>query len=196
VAHKDVDPQATRKLIETTYATEFATVVQPPLDPKLMDLPPEYPWHAGARQYLERNQPLVSGPLIDSAHKGIAILAAAASGLFVLWQWSKQHGQFMRDQGFNRYIRQVTRLEEQAMRAEGGLAPDLPQLRSLRDQLGRLKTEALDRFTEGELAGRDLLAGFLVQVNEARDFLTRLMQRHEERFKIPAGKDGDPLVEA
>jgi TRAP-type uncharacterized transport system substrate-binding protein len=177
VAHKDVDPLAIRKLVEAIYKTEFAKIVHPPLDGKLMDSPPEYPWHEGARIYRERNKPLVSGQVMDSTHKAFAILAAAASGLFVLWQWSKQRGQFIRDKGFNKYINQVTRIEEQAVQAEREGQLDPKKLAALREQLHALKTEALDRFTQGELAGKDLLAGFLAQANHAREYVIRLIER-------------------
>jgi hypothetical protein len=44
---------------------------------------------------------------------------------------------------------------------------------ALGDELSRLKTEALDRFTQGELEGKDLLVGFLTQVADVRACLTR-----------------------
>jgi len=41
--------------------------------------------------------------------------------------------------------------------------------------LTRLKAEALDRFVEGELKGKELMAAFLAHVADARDYLTRLI---------------------
>ena len=175
VAHEDVDAQAVRRLVDAVYATEFASASRPPLDARLLELPPEFPWHAGTRDYLDRNTPLVSGVVMDSAQKGFAIFAAAASGLFVLWQWLKLRGQFLRDRGFGKYIREVTRIEEKAARIERDQLGGLQQLLELRDELARLKTEALDRFTAGELAGHELLQGFLVQVNDVRGYVDRLI---------------------
>jgi TRAP-type uncharacterized transport system substrate-binding protein len=192
VAHKDVDTQAVRRLVEVAYTSEFTKVAHPPLDAKLLEPAPEFPWHDGTRLYLQRNQPLLSGPLLDSFHKGFAILAAAASGLFVLWQWSKQRSQFTRDRGFTKYIDQVTRIEEQAMRVERGQPTALPHLLALRDELGRLKTEALDRFTQGELAGKELLSSFLVQANEARAYVTRLLLRQDAKLREHNGREAEP----
>jgi hypothetical protein len=101
VAHQDVPPRAALQLVEATCGAEFGQVVRPPLDPTLMDLPPEFPWHEGAVLYQRRSAPLLSGDAVDSAHKAFAIFAAAASGLFVLWQWAKQQGQLGRSKGFN-----------------------------------------------------------------------------------------------
>jgi TRAP-type uncharacterized transport system substrate-binding protein len=175
VAHRDVPPRAVFQLVEATYGAEFGQIVRPPLEPKLMDLPPEFPWHDGAVLYQQRNAPLLSGQAMDSAHKGLAIFAAAASGLFVLWQWTKQYGQLGRDKGFNKYIAQVTRIEERALRAEQDGPLALADLLALQDQLCRLKIQALDEFAREELTGNELLSGFLVQVNDARNNLARLI---------------------
>lgn len=193
VAHKDVDPQAVRRLVDAVYTTEFASASRPPLDAKLLDLPPEFPWHEGTRVYQERNTPVVSGVLMDSAHKGFAIFAAAASGLFVLWQWLKQRNRFLRDRGFNKYISAVNRIEETAARLERHPGDNPEQLLALRAELDRLKTEALDAFTDGELAGHELMQGFLVQVNDVRDCVTRLIQQSAEMPSQPIPERRSPV---
>jgi TRAP-type uncharacterized transport system substrate-binding protein len=180
VAHKDVDPQAVRTVLEGVLTSRLAKTSRPPIDARILELPPEYPWHAGTRSYLKRNTPLVSGALMDAAQKGFAILAAAASGLFVLWQWGKQRGQLKHDQGFHDYIRRVTQIEEQGRQAERSGAA-LADLLALEETLGRLKAEALDRFTRGELAGKELVSVFLVQANAARDHLARLVAEQHGR---------------
>ena len=177
VAHRNIDTQAVRRLVDTVYATEFASAVRPPLDAKLLDAPPEFPWHAGTRDYLDRNTPIVSGVLMDATQKGFAIFAAAASGLFVLWQWLKLRGQHLRDHGFRHYIGAVTRIEENAACIERDQMGGVQHLLELRDELGRLKTEALDRFSSGELVGHELLPAFLIQANDVRDHLLRLIDR-------------------
>jgi TRAP-type uncharacterized transport system substrate-binding protein len=189
VAHKDVDTQAVRALVEAVLASQVAKRDRPPVDARILELPPEYPWHAGTRLYLKRNMPLVSGTLVDAAQKGFAILAAAASGLFVLWQWSRQYRQHKKDQGFHDYIAQVSRIEEQAMRVERTQPDALPQLHALQGQLCRLKTEALDRFTRGQLAGKELLSAFLAQVNDTRDYLAQLTVQQPDRPQESAGKE-------
>src|SRR5262249_354771 len=120
--------------------------------------------------------------------------AAAASGLFVLWQWAKQYGHFRRDQGFNKYIQRVTRIEEQAVQLEQDPPAGPAPLLALREDLFRLKTEALNRFAEGELAGKELLTSFLAQANDTRDYLMRLIHQQENRPREPAAVDGGPRV--
>jgi hypothetical protein len=182
VAHKDVAPQAIHELIGAIYSSQFAAVVRPPLDPKQMDMPPEFPWHAGALVYQQRNKPLVSGAVMDSTHKALAIAAAALSGLFVVWQWLKLRAESGVNAEFKRYIQRVTRIEEQAVQVERGRPGDLDRLRELECELTRLKAEALDRFVEGELKGKDLMAAFLAHVASARDYLMRLVALDHDSY--------------
>jgi TRAP-type uncharacterized transport system substrate-binding protein len=179
VAHKDVPPRAAYRLVEATYAAEFGKIIRPPLDPKLLDLPPEFPWHDGTVLYQDRNSPLLSGEVMDSARQGLAIFAAAASGLFVLYQWAKMSGQRARVSGLGRFLAEATRLEQRVFAAEQARPVVPADLVALRDELNRLKAGALDELTQDELAGRELLTGFLVHVNDLRSHLTTLIHRHE-----------------
>src|SRR5262245_20332671 len=189
VANKDVDSRAVVQLIEALFATEFAKIIRPPLDPKLMDLPPELPWHNGADIYRQRNHPIVSGDVLNLAQKGVAILAAGLSGLVVLWGWLRQRRQSEKAKEFRQLLNQVTKLDDEAMRLEETGAAELSALLVLRSQLAQLRSEALDRFTEGELDDNDLMASLLEHVNISRDHITRLIaQRRHGDF----GPDSEP----
>jgi TRAP-type uncharacterized transport system substrate-binding protein len=185
VANKDVDRQVIRRLTEGTFATEFAKIMRPPLDPKLMDLAPEYPWHDGTRLYLERNSPIVSGVVMDAAHKGFAIFAAAASGLFVLWQWYRQRRKVNREHGLKQYLAQVAAIEEDILQAERTGSGDPGRLLELHEKLCQLKSEVLHGFAAGELTGEELLPSFLLHANDVRDRLARLLGREMEQPAVP-----------
>jgi TRAP-type uncharacterized transport system substrate-binding protein len=174
VAHKDVDPHAVEALIEAVFSSEFSHIIRPPLDPSLMNAPPEFPWHAGALEYQKRNKPLVSGEVMDSTHKAFAIGAAALSGLFAIWQWWSIRAESRRGSDFKVYLNRVTRIEERATQLEREPSRGLGALTELQEELTLLKTEALDRFTEGDLEGRDLMHAFLAHVADTRAYLTRL----------------------
>jgi hypothetical protein len=45
----------------------------------------------------------------------------------------------------------------------------------LRARLAQLRSEALDRFSEGELDDNQLTTSFLAHVGAARDYVTRLI---------------------
>jgi TRAP-type uncharacterized transport system substrate-binding protein len=188
VAHKGVDPRPIERMIDGIYSSKFAHIMRPPLDARMMEMAPELPWHDGAEAYRRRNRPLFSGMVMDSAQKGVAILAAAASGLFVLWQWFKLRTQFLRDRGFSKYINKVAYIETAAAHVERDQIGGLALLHELREKLADLKSEALARFTEGELSGHELMAGFLVQANDVRDCIRDLIRRQEEAPAV--GGDG------
>jgi TRAP-type uncharacterized transport system substrate-binding protein len=176
VAHKDVDAKAVDELIEAVYSSEFSRIIKPPLDPKLMNDPPEFPWHAGAQEYQKRNKPLVSGEMMDSTHKGFAIGAAALTGLFAIWQWWSLRKEAQRSSDFKVYLHHVTRIEERATQLDRAMPRDLAGLQALQEELTALKTEVLDRFTDGDLQGRDLISAFLAHVAGTRDYLTRIIE--------------------
>jgi TRAP-type uncharacterized transport system substrate-binding protein len=194
VANKGVDPRAIERMIDCIYSSKFAQIEHPPLDAHMMDMAPEFPWHDGAEAYRQRNRPVVSGMVMDSAHKGFAIFAAAASGLFVLWQWLKTRSQFMRDRGFSKYINRIAYIETAASHVESNEMGGVALLHELLEQLAVLKSEALARFTEGELSGHELMEGFLVQANDVRDYIRDLIRRFEEPHAVASDASLQPLA--
>src|SRR5262249_26807363 len=155
-----------------------ARIIHPPLDAKLMDLPPEMPWHDGAELYRQRNRPVVSGDVMSLAQKGSAILGAALSGLVVLVGWLIGRRKARKAREFRKALNEVGRLDEEATSREerGNVSAD--ELLALRGQLTQLRAAALDRYAEGELDDNELMSCFLAQVNSSRDHLTRLITRH------------------
>jgi hypothetical protein len=159
--------------------------MHPPLDPKLMDLPPEMPWQDGAELYRQRNRPMVSGDVMNLAHKGSATLAAAVSGLVVLAGWLLGRRKARKALEFRKMLNEVSRLDEEATCREERGNVSAEELLALRNQLTRLRAAALDRYAEGDLDDNELMSCFLSQVNSSRDHLTRLIIRHR-RSPAPA----------
>jgi TRAP-type uncharacterized transport system substrate-binding protein len=184
VANKDVPPAAVYEIIEGISDAELGRVMRPSWDGKLLDLPPEFPWHDGTVLYQHRNAPLLSGQAVDSARQGFAIFAAGVSGLFVLWQWSKEHRKGSRSKGVNTYLAQANRIEQRILESERGQPIGAAELNTLRDELGRLKTQALEECARDDLAGKELLPGFLTQVHHIRELLARLIPEQEARTEI------------
>ena len=183
VAHEDVETEVAKRLVEAAYSGEFAKMVSPPLDSKLLDNPPEFPWHSGTRLYLQNNQPLVSKDMMEIFQKSAAILAATASALFVFFQWQRLRNESSRLDEFKRYFHRVNRLEEQARQVGGAGHRNLSSVLALQDQLVHLKTEALDRFTAGDLEGKELLGAFVTHVQGVYDHLSRLIAADRGRVE-------------
>ncbi len=180
VSHKDQASDVVERLLDTVFTTRIAKLVQPQLDTLRMEMAPELVWHPGALSYLGRNQPLLTGELVSELANAFTIAAPTLASLVFLRQWIRQRRRLRSKQSFEWYIFKVTGVERQALELEAANDCDVEQLVNLQRELGRLKTEALHRFTEGRLEGEALLSSFLAQVNDTRSYLTRLILHHRE----------------
>jgi TRAP-type uncharacterized transport system substrate-binding protein len=190
VARKGVTAEAIQRLLEVVYGSPFAQAVQPAIDAKLLDLPPELPWHDGTTAYVRRNAPAIAGDVIDLLEKEISIFAALVGGLFFLGQWLRRRFLRRREEGFGAYIVRVAAIERRAMETERAATLDLGTLIGLQEELSRLKGDALDRFADGTLEGEELMSGFLTHVSDARDYLTRLILHQRELLEKQARHEG------
>ncbi len=163
------------RLLRVIYLSEFVEVARPPLDPSLLDIQPEFPLHPGSEKFQQRNKPLIWGDAVDYLEKTSSLLGVLITGLFFVWQWGRRHYRRLRELGFESYLLKVTAIERAALQLELASRLELAPLLALQEDLGRLKGEALERFTLGELEGEGLMSGFITHANDARDYLARLI---------------------
>ena len=190
VANRAVDPEAVRRLLGAIFLTDFSEVARPPLEPSLLDLPTEYPPHPGSVEFQQRNKPLIVGDAVDFLEKTSSLTGAILGGLFVTWQWARRRYRRRRELGFESYLLKVTAIEQQALRLELASQLELAPLLDLQADLGRLKNEAMGRFTDGELEGEGLMSGFLTHANDARDYLARLILHARTAIEKQARRQG------
>lgn len=190
VAHKNVDPEAIARLLQLIYTSKLAHLTRPLLTDQVLSLPPELPLHAGTLRYLERSKPLITGDIVDFLEKATTIGAPILGGVLFLWQWFRHRYRRLRDEGFEHYIFRVTEIERRALQLEMGAMLELRALVSLQQELGQLKTEALGKFVSGELEGEELMSGFLAHVNDARDYLARLLLHERANLEEEAKAQG------
>jgi TRAP-type uncharacterized transport system substrate-binding protein len=183
VARKDMAATTIRRLLEVVFNSRFSQVLQPPLDSKLLESPPELPWHDGTTEYVRRNSPLIAGDVIDLIEKEVSILGVLAGGLFCLIQWLRRRFRRLRERSFEAYILQVARIERRALALSRAPTLDLAELLQLQEDLTQIKAEALERFADGELDGEELMSGFLVHASDTRDFLIRLILHQRDNLE-------------
>ncbi len=186
VARADVDARAVERLLDAVFATEFSQTARPPLDTKLLEFAPELRWHPGTLDYLRRNQPLIAGDVVDFLEKGVSLTGAILGGLFFLWHWLRQRYRRRRDLGFGSYMAKVTAIERQALKLELGAMLDLKELVLIQAEISGLKSEALEKFAEGELGGEELMSSFLTHVNDARNYIARLILHERDSLEDQA----------
>jgi len=186
VAHKDVPPAAIITVLDAVFSTEFAQVSNPPLSTRLLELPPEFPLHQGTLDYLARYKPIVAGDLVDFWEKTISITAAVVGGLLLLGQWLRGRWLRQRDLSFRGHVRRMSEIEHKALELETAPKLDLGALMDLQRALYQLKTDVLRQYAAGELEGEAVMSGFLVQVNEARNYLNRLILHQRDNLEEQA----------
>ncbi len=190
LARDDVPVRTIYRLLDVVFGPPFSRALQPPLDPRQLDLPPELPWHEGTIAYLRRNAPMIAGDVVDLFEKELSIIGGVLTGLFFLGQWVRRRYRRRRDLSFESYIRSVTSVEQRAMVLERAPTLDLGALLNLQDELSRLKREALERFADGTLEGEELMSGFLTHVSDTRDYLTRMILHEREVLEKQARHSG------
>ena len=79
-----------RRLLEVVFNSPFAQVIRPPLDARLLELPPELPWHDGTTEFIRRNSPLIAGDVIEQLEKEVSIIGVLAGGILCLVQWLRR----------------------------------------------------------------------------------------------------------
>ncbi len=183
VARKGIATSAIRRLLEVVFNSPFAHVLQPPLDAKLLESPPELPWHDGTIDYVRRSSPLIAGDVIDLVEKEVSILGVLVGGLFCLSQWLRRRYRRRRERSFEAYILQVAQVERRALVLSRAPTLDLAALLQLQEDLSQIKGEALERFADGELDGEELMSGFLAHASDARDFLMRLILHQRDNLE-------------
>ncbi len=183
VAHQRVPGEVVKQLLDVLYNSSIARAERPALDATLLDLPPEYPAHAGAELYRQRNKPLIAGDAVDYLEKLLAILATVLGGMFFVIQWYLRSTQRKREVNLANYMKRVIAIECEITRNEASSNLDLPSLIRLQRELTEIKTDAVHRFASGELEGEALIQGFLSLINDARQQLTRLILHQRENIE-------------
>lgn len=171
VARSDVSPEPIARLLEVIYDGDYARKVDlKKLDASLLTRYRQYPLHAGALQYLRRNDPLINAEWIESAENLRSFLVSLAIAGILFWRW-RQRRQLI---GFEAYLDRATEIESAAIAWERSGTTLLEPLRELRRQLSELKSEALERHAEGTLSGEEHLLSFLTHVSDVRAYLESL----------------------
>ncbi|MFN0137790.1 MAG: hypothetical protein ACKVS9_16930, partial [Phycisphaerae bacterium] len=100
-----------------------------------------------------------------------------------------------RDMSFAAYVRKVNELEREARKLERTSHIPLRELMLIQRHIAQLKREAVDKFAEGKLAGEELFSSFLAVVNDARDYVTRLIIHERDNLEREARRREKPFAE-
>jgi TRAP-type uncharacterized transport system substrate-binding protein len=183
VAHERVGDDIVQRVLDALFKSNIAQSQLEPLVPSLLDLPPEFPFHAGAEAFRQRSKPIIAGDAIDYFEKILAIAGTLAGGTFFVYRWYAGSRRRTREASLASYIARVIAIEREALENERAAELDLSKLIALQSELVEIKSEAVTKFVGGELQGEALIQGFLSLVNDAREQVTRLILHQREHIE-------------
>jgi TRAP-type uncharacterized transport system substrate-binding protein len=190
VANEGVSRATVEAVLDTVYGSRFARIPQPPLSKTLLELPPRHPRHAGTIAFMARDRPWVSGSDANRLANGLSIVGALVGGGLFLWQSFRQRVNARRDELFAQYQLQIAGLEGRIVELELAADLALDPLITLQREILRLKSDALARYSAGDLGSHATLTDLLVPLNGARDHLATLLLHVRENVEEQAEAEG------
>lgn len=190
VAHRDLSPKLVEGVVETVLESRFARVPDPALKRSLLKGPPQMPLHAGTMAYLARERPIIAASDVDQLANGLSVLGALVGGGLFAWQAWRQRSRSARDAIFSGFQLEIAGIERRIAELELAAQLELEPLVELQHALLRLKSDALTRFSSGELGDQASLSDLLSPLNSARDHIGNLLLHVRENLEDQALRQG------
>ena len=190
LARDSVSDATIERVLDATFETRFAHLVQPVLDPGLLATIPRHELHRGTLAYLDRREPAITGEAVDELSNTLSVVGALVGGGAFLFQGWRQRQRARRERLLARYLRRVADVERQIVEIELGSSLDLDTLIAVQRELLELKSEVLDGFTSGDFGDPAQLAALLEPINAARDHVGDLLLHVREQLEEKAQREG------
>lgn len=170
IAHRDVPEAAVMRLLEATFDSEFVLRAQiSKLDAAEILRRREFPLHPATMTYLNRNQPVITGEVIESLENLRSFFVSGMVALFLGWRWYRSRGTI----GLERYLDEVSRIELEIIDARKRSEFTASHCLQFEERLTRLKGEALEQFSSGKFQGDSAMNALLTHVADVRQCLHR-----------------------
>jgi hypothetical protein len=127
---------------------------------------------------------------VDKLANTLSVLGAVLAGGVFVWQSLRQRMQARRDEQFGKYQLRVAALDRRLVELELAANLELEPLISLQRDLLELKSEALARFTAGELGDQATLSDLLLPLDGTRDHVGALLLHVRENIEEEAESEG------
>ena len=190
VAGDQVHPATVEHVLDAVFTSRFARVANPPLDPSVLHVAPQFVQHAGAVRYMHRGEPFITKDSVSQLATTYSLLSALVGSSLLVWQWWRRRTQDWREETFGNLILRIANIEHRGAELELAAGLEIEPLISLQKDLLQLKSEALERFAAGELGDHTTLSGLLNLVNAARDHIGDLILHCRENLEEQAQAEG------
>ncbi|HEY6896304.1 MAG TPA: TAXI family TRAP transporter solute-binding subunit [Rhodocyclaceae bacterium] len=176
VAHKDVDPRAIFKVLESLMSPALEVRLRMKMDEARLTVPSGFPLAEGTKKYLERKKPLLSTDTLDRLKALFGLVLSVASTLLVVFRWFKgpapESAKPAKDDAFFLgLINEVAGIEAQFEQLRSAGAPPLEAIEPLRQTLGRIKGDTLAKLGTASLDNPQLPQQLLHIIADLRNRL-------------------------
>ena len=190
VASDRVSPETVGEVLAAVFDSPFARIFHPPLDRSLLGGTPRIQLHPGTVAFLARNDPVITQDTVGDLSNTVSIFGAVIGGGVFLVQALRQRRRAAREQVLSGYMLRVAAIERRVVEIELSANMELDTLIEVQRDLLQLKSEALERFTTGELGGQSELSDTLAPINAARDHVGELLLYVRENLADKAESEG------
>ena len=149
VSNERVSPETVARVLEATFHSRFARIVEPPLDRSVLALPRRLHLHPGTIDFKNRGEPFITANSVADLSNTLSVLGALVGGSIFLWSAWQQRRRARTDALFGAYMLRVAEVERKAVEIELTAGLELEPLISLQRDLLQLQSEALERFAAG-----------------------------------------------
>lgn len=193
VGNASVSQDVANRLCLAIYDSDFGNIFGKRVTPELLKEKSSFVLHEGTRRYLDRQQPVSSGRVIELTEQLVGILGAAIGAMLFVWQWLKRTRERRRDREFVGCVQRVVEIETRALRFEQEAAMSVDDLEKMQNELGDIKSELIERYRNGELEGADMLSAFLKHANDASELISRIVLHETAPKPIRDDTDGQDV---
>jgi TRAP-type uncharacterized transport system substrate-binding protein len=190
VANERVPAASVEKVLHAIYTSRFANLAQPPLERAEVARGHRLRRHEGTERFLARGQPLLDASDVDKLNNTLGVLGALVGGGLFLWQGLRQRRQSQRERAFAAHVSRVAAVERRIVELELSAQLELEPLIALQRDLLEQKSEALDRFTAGELGDHRALSELMAPIDASRDRVGALLLHVREGLERQAKSEG------
>lgn len=185
VASSRVPSATVTDLLEVLFESDFARHAGlPQWDESLVTSSLEYPLHAGATAYLQKDLPLIRSDVVDQFEGMRDALGSTGCAILLFWGWYRRR----KVPQLEGYLLQLAEIELEALRKYRSGQFSLFELQGLRDRLWLLKREMLEHYTKhGEKMSDDIVQA-LTRVRDVDGSLTKLSRPAEDVSLVTPAK--------
>lgn len=179
VANKNVDPRAVFKVLESLYSPDLEVRLKIKMDENQILVASGYPLAAGTKMYLNRNNPLFSGEMVDQIKALFGLVLSVGSTLLVIFKWFKGEPiepdrPATNDKQFLDYIERVLQVERDFTGLDRTQNTFNQNVMTLQLTLSAIKAEALEKLDGVNFDNPQLPQHLLMAITDTRTRISSL----------------------